>query len=87
MAELSAPPRSKPFPSVWISTLPEVVEFTVPVRFTLLAVRVIRPPFENMFDVSAEELMSITELMFPDVLPETLTSPMPVAEMLDEEGK
>ena len=46
LAELSAPPRFTPAPSVWISTLPAVVASTVPVRFTLLAFRVIRPPLE-----------------------------------------
>ena len=43
---LSAPPRSTPAPIVWISTLPADVAFTVPVRFILLAVRVICPPLE-----------------------------------------
>ena len=44
-ADVSVPlPRFTPDPSVWISTLPAVVALTVPVRFTLLAVRVIRPP-------------------------------------------
>ena len=46
LAELSAPPRSTPAPSVWISTFPADVAFTVPVRFKLFEVRVIRPPFE-----------------------------------------
>ena len=35
---------SVPLPIGWIVTLPAEVAFTVPVRFTLLAVRVIRPP-------------------------------------------
>ena len=37
---------SVPLPIGWIVTLPAEVAFTVPVRFTLLAVSVIRPPFE-----------------------------------------
>ena len=47
LVEVSVPsPRSKPDPSVWISTFPDVVAFTVPLRFELLAVRMIRPPLE-----------------------------------------
>ena len=42
----SGRPGSCPAPSVWMITLPAVVAFTVPVRFKLLAVRVIRPPLE-----------------------------------------
>ena len=37
---------SVPFPIGWMATLPAVVAFTVPVRFTLLAVRVIKPALE-----------------------------------------
>ena len=44
-AVVSVPlPRFTPAPSVWIRTIPAEVAFTVPVRFTLLALRVIRPP-------------------------------------------
>ena len=50
MAELSAPPRFTPAPSVWISTFPANVAFTVPVRFMLLAVRVIKPALEYILD-------------------------------------
>ena len=47
LADVSVPlPRFTPDPSVWISTLPAVVASTVPSRFRLLAVRVIRPPLE-----------------------------------------
>ena len=35
-----------PLPIGWMVTFPAVVAFTVPVRFTLLAVSVIRPPLE-----------------------------------------
>ena len=42
----SGRPGSCPAPSVWMITLPAVVALTVPVRFTLLAFRVIRPPLE-----------------------------------------
>ena len=44
LAESSAPPRFTTAQSVWISTLPAVVTFTVPVIIRLVAVRVIRPP-------------------------------------------
>ena len=50
LAELSAPPRFTPAPSVWISTFPANVAFTVPVRFMLLAVRVIKPELEYILD-------------------------------------
>ena len=47
LADVSVPlPRFTPAPSVWISTFPAVVAFTVPVRLRLLAVSVIRPPLE-----------------------------------------
>ena len=39
-------PGSCPAPRVWMITLPDVVALTVPVRLTLLVVRVIRPPLE-----------------------------------------
>ena len=50
LAELSAPPRFTPAPSVWISTFPAKVALTVPVRFMLLAVRVIKPALEYILD-------------------------------------
>ena len=50
LAELSAPPRFTPAPSVWISTFPANVASTMPVRFMLLAVRVIRPALEYILD-------------------------------------
>ena len=39
-------PRFTPAPSVWISTFPADVAFTLPVSCTVLAVSVIRPPLE-----------------------------------------
>ena len=68
MAESSAPPRFTPVPSVWISTLPAVVAFNVPVRFRLLAVRVIRP--------AAVEILLVTTRL----LPVRLILPVPVVE-------
>ena len=50
LAELSPPPRFTPAPSVWISTFPAKVALTVPVRFMLLAVRVIKPALEYILD-------------------------------------
>ena len=74
LAELSAPPRFTPAPSVWISTFPVLVAYTVPVRFMLLAVRVIRPPFALTVD-PFDKLIPIP-FAFPGVLPEITTLPV-----------
>ena len=74
LAELSPPPRFTPAPSVWISTFPVLVAFTVPVRFMLLAVRVIRPPFALTVD-PFDKLIPIP-FAFPGVLPEITTLPV-----------
>ena len=68
LLESSAPPRLTPAPSVWTSTFPPVVAFTVPVRFTLLAVRVIRP--------AAVEILLVTTRL----LPVRLMPPVPFVE-------
>ena len=69
MAESSAPPRLTPAPKVWIWTLPTVVAFTLPVRFKLFDVRLIRPEVVPM-------LLGTTIL-----LPVMLIEPGPLAEM------
>ena len=85
LVESSAPPRFTPAPSVWISTSPVVVAFTVPVRFTLLVVRVIRPPLELTFDPTSTDVIPTPVLIFPGVLPVIATLPPPMAEMLADD--
>ena len=52
---LSAPPRLTPAPSDWMTTVPAVVALTVPVRFTLFAVRLIIPPLLAILSLELNE--------------------------------
>ena len=48
LAESSAPPRFTPAPIVWICTSPAEVAFTFATSAMELAVRLIRPPLDEM---------------------------------------
>ena len=80
LAELSAPPRFTPAPSVWISTLPDEVAFTVPKRANVLELSVIIPPLD--FITADARLIPVPPVVFPGVLPVIFIDPVPVAEML-----
>ena len=61
-----------------------MVAFTVPIRFRLLDVRVIRPPLEYTLDPESEEQIPISELRLRGVRPLIVTLPLPVVETLLE---
>ena len=83
LAELSDPPRFTPVPSVWISTFPAEVAFTVPVSTKLLTVSVIRPPLEAIFGVESLNFKPIPVLLL-GVLPVTTKLPKPEVDKLPE---
>ena len=58
---LSAPPRLMPAPSDWMTTVPAVVALTVPVRFTLFAVRLIIPPLLAMRSFDDDDSIPIPD--------------------------
>ena len=83
LAELSDPPRFTPVPSVWISTFPAEVAFTVPVSTKLLTVSVIRPPLEAIFEVESLNIKPKPVLLL-GVLPVTTKLPKPEVDKLPE---
>ena len=70
-----------PAPSVRISTSPESVAFTVPVRFMLLAVRVIRPPLDQICPRGSDK--SIPSWLALAVSPVISIVPAPPAVMIE----